>query len=116
MTIKEVSQKYHVTEATLRYYEKEKVLFPVTRKNGIRNYEETNLNNLEFVLCMRKAGMSMERLKKYILLFDEEHSEQKRRDILEEQREELLKKIEELTESLKILNYKIEKYENLLHT
>ena len=114
MTIKEVSQKYGVTEATLRYYEKEKILFPIERKNGIRYYQEENLNNIEFVLCMRASGMSIERLKKYIALFEEKGSAKKRKEILEEQKEDLVQQMKDLEEYLKILNQKLEYYEKLL--
>lgn len=114
MTIKEVSEKYQISEATLRYYEKEKILFPVERKNGIRDYKEENLSNLEFVLCMRASGMSIDRLKKYIALFDEKNSERKRKQILEEQREDLIRQMKELESSLKILDKKLDYYEKLL--
>ena len=53
MTIKEVSEKYQIPEATLRYYENEGILLPVNRKNGRRDYTEENLKNIEFVQCMR---------------------------------------------------------------
>lgn len=114
MTIKEVSTTYHVSESTLRYYEKEGLLFKVPKKGKNREYEEKNIKNLEFVLCMRKSGMSMERLKKYIKLFEIPKSEKQRKEILEEQKEELITKINELQESLNLLNYKIENYEELL--
>ena len=65
MTIKEVSEKYGVEASTLRYYEKEGILSLVPKVNGVRNYTEANLQNIEFVLCMRKAGMNIERLKIY---------------------------------------------------
>ncbi len=40
MTIKQVSEKYSISEDTLRYYEKAGLILPVTRKNGIRDYSE----------------------------------------------------------------------------
>lgn len=38
MTIKQVSEKYGISQDTLRYYEKVGIIRPVTRKNGIRQY------------------------------------------------------------------------------
>jgi len=114
MTIKEVSETYNIKESTLRYYEQEGVLFEVPKIGKNRNYEEKNLKNIEFVLCMRKSGMSMERLKKYMKLFDIPNSEKERKEILEEQKEELQTKMKELESSLNLLNKKLENYEEVL--
>lgn len=41
MTIKEVSEKYDITQDTLRYYERIGMIPKVTRtKGGIRNYTD----------------------------------------------------------------------------
>ncbi len=114
MTIKEVSEKYHISEATLRYYEKEGIILPIERKNGVRNYTEENFSNIEFVVCMRNAGMSMERLKRYISLFRIPNSEIERKQILEEQRREITSKMNDLQKSLDKLNYKIDNYEKVI--
>lgn len=88
MTIKEVSEKYSIPEDKLRYYEKMGVIRPVTRKNGIRQYGEQEINNIEFVLCMRSAGLPIKILAEYIKLFDEgEATRDKRLEILKTQRE-----------------------------
>lgn len=40
MTIKEVSEKYHITQDTLRYYERVGMIPEVTRTSGgIRDYQ-----------------------------------------------------------------------------
>ena len=114
LTIKEVSEKYQIPEATLRSYENEGILLPVNRKNGRRDYTEENLKNIEFVQCMRNAGMSIERLKRYISLTTGKNTERERKEILEEQRSEIQTKMKLLEESLERLNYKIHNYEKLL--
>lgn len=114
MTIKEVSNRYHISEATLRYYEQEGLIFGIKRKNGIRDYTEENFPNIEFVLCMRNAGMSMERLKKYIELLNVPNSEQKRKEILKLQRKEIKEQIDLLMDTLEKLDYKIENYEKIM--
>ena len=41
MTIKEVAEKYHISQDTLRYYERVKMIPEVTRTSGgIRDYQE----------------------------------------------------------------------------
>ena len=61
MTIKEVSEKYGLSQDTLRYYEKIGVIPPVTRTaGGIRNYTEQDIGWVENAVCMRNAGLPVE--------------------------------------------------------
>lgn len=70
MTIKEVSEKYDITQDTIRYYEKIGLLPPVSRtKSGIRNFNKQSCKWLEFIKCMRSSGMPIESLIKYMNLF-----------------------------------------------
>lgn len=70
MTIKEVSEKYDITQDTIRYYEKIGLQPPVSRtKSGIRNFNEQSCKWLEFIKCMRSSGMPIELLIKYMNLF-----------------------------------------------
>ncbi len=113
MTIKEVSEKYNISQDTLRYYEKEGIILPVTRKNGIRNYGEKELGNIEFIICMRNAGLSVEVLKEYLKLFEQgKDTEKERRQLLINEREKLKKKISDMNAALERLNYKIDVYYN----
>lgn len=115
MTISEVSKKYNITADTIRYYEKEGLLPKVPRdKNGVRDFDENSCNWIEFIRCMRNAGLEIETLKKYVELFRQGTKTVKERKILlEEQREKLLKKQEDIKATLDRLNYKIEKYEEI---
>lgn len=70
MTIKEVSEKYDITQDTIRYYEKIGLQPPVPRtKSEIRNFNEQSCKWLEFIKCMRSSGMPIELLIKYMNLF-----------------------------------------------
>lgn len=111
MTIKEVSEKYGISQDTLRYYEKVGIIRPVTRKNGIRQYGEQELANIEFVICMRNAGLSIDVLIKYIKLFEQgDETASARRQLLIDEREKLIEKIKEMNKALERLNYKIDVY------
>ena len=60
MTIKEVSEKYQITQDTLRYYERIGMIPAVPRTSGgIRNYGEADLGWIELALCMRNARASV---------------------------------------------------------
>ncbi len=113
MTIKEVSEKFNISQDTLRYYEKEGIILPVSRKNGIRNYGEKEISNIEFILCMRNAGLSVEVLKEYLKLFEQgTNTEKERRQLLINERDKLKKKILDMNIALERLNYKIDFYYN----
>ena len=115
MTISEVSRKYNITADTIRYYEKDGLIPAVPRdKNGIRHFDENSCGWIEFIKCMRSAGLEIETLKRYVSLFRQGTKTVKERKILlEEQREKLLKKQEDIKATLDRLNYKIEKYEEI---
>ncbi|HBD06508.1 MAG TPA: MerR family transcriptional regulator [Firmicutes bacterium] len=111
MTIKEVSEKYNISQDTLRYYEKVGIIRPVKRKNGIRQYGEQELANIEFIVCMRSAGLPINVLIEYIKLFDQgEETEAARRQLLIDERDKLKEKIAEMNAALERLNYKIDVY------
>ncbi|MCI8760684.1 MAG: MerR family transcriptional regulator [Clostridia bacterium] len=116
MQIAEVSQKYGLTKDTLRYYEKEGLIGPIKKgENGIRNYEENDLKRIEFVKCMRGAGVEITFLKRYMQLYDEgDNTVEERRNILLEQRRILKEKLDSMQEAYQKLNYKIDLYDKQL--
>ena len=70
MTIAQVSKKYDISADTLRYYERIGLLQNIARTSGgIRDYSENDCNWVEYVKCMRSAGVSIETLIEYITLF-----------------------------------------------
>ncbi|ACI19116.1 MerR family transcriptional regulator [Dictyoglomus thermophilum] len=113
MRIKEVCEKYGLTPDTLRFYEKIGLLPRVRRdKNGIRDYSEEDCRWIEFIKCMRSAGIEIEALVRYVKLFQEgDATLEERKQILIEQRDKLQAKIEEMQKALERLNYKIQVYE-----
>ena len=61
MKIMEVSEQYGISSDTLRYYERIGLIPPVNRnESGIRDYNELNLRWVEFVKCMRRAGLPVD--------------------------------------------------------
>lgn len=116
MTIAEVSKKYDITPNTLRYYEKIGLLTNIPRNaTGIRNYDENSCKRIEFVKCMRSAGVEIEVLIKYMTLFETGKSTvETRKKLLEEQREKLKKKQNNINQTLERLNYKIKLYNEII--
>ena len=91
MTIAQVSQKYGVSADTLRYYERIGLLPPVGRtKSGIRDYTEEDCNWVNFIKCMRSAGLPVETLIEYVGLFGQgDETIPARKELLMEQRRQL---------------------------
>lgn len=87
MTIKEVSQKYNISQDTLRYYERVGLIPTVARTSGgIRNYTENDLGWVENAICMRNAGVPIEALIEYVKLYQEgDETFEARRQLLQEQ-------------------------------
>lgn len=72
MNIAQVAKQFGLTAATLRYYERVGLIPPVKRKDsGIRDYDEEDIKWIEFIKCMRNAGLSIEALIEYTTLFTE---------------------------------------------
>ncbi len=113
MTISEVSKKYGLSVDTLRYYEKAGLIPPVNRKeNGIRDYTETDCGWVEFIKCMREAGLPIEVLTQYIALYAKgNRTLQQRKNLLITERDRLKERIAQMQQTLKRLNYKISVYE-----
>ena len=113
MTIKDVSEKYEISQDTLRYYERVGMIPPVTRTaSGIRDYQESDLGWVELAKCMRSAGLPVEAMIEYVKLTQEgDATIPARLQLLKEQRESLLEQKEKINATLERLNYKIGRYE-----
>ena len=114
MTIAEVSGKYDLTQDTLRYYERIGLIPHVNRnKSGNRDYTEEDCRWVEFIKCMRNAGLPIEALIEYVTLFQQGDSTiGTRKELLNEQRNQLIHRMEDMQKTLERLNYKIESYEH----
>ncbi|WP_099222115.1 MerR family transcriptional regulator [Listeria costaricensis] len=114
MNISEASQKVTMSADTLRYYERIGLIPAVKRtKGGIRNYKQEDLEWIEFVKCMRHAGLSIEVLAEYLTLYKEGASTfETRKQLLIAERNALNERIDELLETREHLNAKIAHYEN----
>lgn len=118
MKIAEVSEQSGLSPDTLRYYERIGLLPPVNRnENGIRDYSDLDVRRVNFVKCMRSAGLTIDVLIEYYgLVRQGDETIGARKEILVKQREELLTRMAEMQKTLDLLNYKISVYENAVLT
>lgn len=118
MTISEVSEKYEISQDTLRYYERIGAIPPVHRtKGGVRDYTEEDTGWIELVKCMRSAGLSVEALVQYVKLAQKgDDTLLERRELLNEQRKQLMEQLEAIRTAKERLDYKISRYDEALAT
>jgi DNA-binding transcriptional MerR regulator len=116
MTIAEVGKKYNLTPDTLRYYERIGLLSNVPRtENGIRNYDDKTCQRVEFIKCMRNAGVEIESLIQYIRLLEKgKNTVRARKQLLEEQKKKLVEKQKNINETVDRLNYKLKLYDEII--
>lgn len=114
MRISEVSEQSGLSVDTLRYYEKIGLLPPVNRTDGgIRDYNELDMRRVDFIKCMRTAGLPVEVLIEYFALVERgDATIEARKTILIEQRTQLMVRMAEMQATLDLLNHKIQVYEN----
>jgi DNA-binding transcriptional MerR regulator len=114
MRISEVSGQSGLSVDTLRYYEKIGLFPPVSRTDGgIREYSELDVKRIDFIKCMRTAGLPIEVLIEYFALVEQgDETIEARKKILQEQRTQLVARMAKLQATLDLLNQKIEGYEN----
>jgi DNA-binding transcriptional MerR regulator len=118
MKIAEVSERYGLSSDTLRYYERVGLLPPLNRnESGIRDYNELDLRRVDFIKCMRSAGLPVEVLIEYVALVQQGDSTiEARKEILKEQRALLAARMEKMQKTLDILDHKLDVYEKAVLT
>lgn len=112
MKISEVAKLTNIPSATLRYYEQIGLLDNVKKNHGIRDYQQEDIDRIHFITCMKKAGFKLEAILEFINLEkDKENGEEKRLDMLLNQKQQLLDDMKEKEKTLEFLNYKINLYQ-----
>ncbi|PPE04576.1 hypothetical protein EELLY_v1c02560 [Entomoplasma ellychniae] len=112
--MKQIADKFGIEEHTLRFYDK-KGLFPFFKRdeNNYRFIYEDKINWIEIVLCLKKSGMSLIKIKEYInLAMEGENTYPKRLKMMLDQEQIVLAKIQELKQQLKFIEYKKSLYKN----
>lgn len=115
-TIKEVAIKTGVSEHTVRYWAKSG-FFPFIKRSesNVRLFEDSDLEWVKIVKCLRLVGMDSKSVKKYIdLCVIGDSTIKERFQIITDTRLKTQEKIKELTEQLSLLEYKENFYVNII--
>ena len=112
-TVGEMAKQLGVTASTLRYYDKEGLLPFVERSSGgIRMFRESDVNWLRIINCLKRAGMSIRDIRRYIeMAMQGDSTIDARLELFEHQRDVLREQLEELEHTLRVVEYKCWFYE-----
>ena len=118
MTVKDVCEEFGITADTLRYYERVGAIPKVARtKGGIREYDAEAIGWVRNVVCLRKAGVSVEAIAEYVRLFEMgDETLKDRLELLIGERNGLKTQLDELTAAVELLDWKISRYREAVKT
>ncbi len=81
LTFKEMCARFDVTPRTLRYYEYIELLFP-EREGRSRFYRSSDIARMTLILRGRRWGFSLEEIRQWLLIYDEQGTESQYREFL----------------------------------
>ena len=112
-TVGEIAKRLEIPASTLRYYDKEGLLPFVERSSGgIRMFQDSDVEWLQVIHCMKKAGMSLKDIRQYIeLALQGDDTIDTRLMMFRHQRDVLMAQIEEMRRTLETVEYKCWFYE-----
>lgn len=117
-SVSEASEVAGVSGHTLRYYERAGLLAPVARgENGHRRYSQDDLDWVRFLTLLRATGMPIAQMRRYMeLVRAGTGNEAERLELFEQHREDMLARIDVLTNNLGAIERKIVVYSGFQNT
>lgn len=114
LKIDAVAKQFNISTATIRYYEREGLLGPVKRVNGIRQFESTDLDRIDFILCVKECGMTLGQIKHFLAIYQKgDDTIGERLTILQDQLVQSEEKVKQLKRSMQHLKNKIKDVKQL---
>ncbi len=112
LTISAAAEASGLTVDTLRYYEKEGLTLqpPERSSSGQRRYAEGDVRWLGTLVMLRKTGMPIRDIRRFVDLYRVEGSEPDRLAILEAHREHVRDQLREVQTHLEAIDRKIDFY------
>ncbi|MCI6271753.1 MAG: MerR family transcriptional regulator [Erysipelotrichaceae bacterium] len=116
-SMKEACKLTNLTYEKLKFYCNEGLILNVKRdSNNYRIFDESDIEWINGITCLKNCGMSLKEIKEYIkLCFDGEKTINKRKEILKLKKIELEKKIEEINNSIMYIDKKNKYYDDVLN-
>ena len=115
-SMKQTCQKVGMTYEALKFYCNQGLVPNVKRdKNNYRVFDERDIEWIKGLICLKRCGMSLEDMKRYLALcLRGESTIPERKEILKQQRDFLVKKMEHLQEDIAYIDWKQSYYDDVL--
>lgn len=115
-TMKEVCRETNMTYETLKFYCNQGLVPNVKRdKNNHRIFDEYDLEWIKSLTCLKKCHMSLAEMKEYLAMcLEGEKSIPRRKLMLAEKKQQLLKEIKTLEEGSAYIDWKQNFYDDVL--
>ena len=115
-SMKETCKQVGMSYETLKFYCNEGLIPNVKRdKNNYRIFDDNNINWIKSLSCLKKCGMSLDEMRKYLnLCLQGKSSIPERKAMLDEKRKVLELKIKEIEDSLSFIEWKQNFYNDIL--
>lgn len=115
-TIGQVSEMFAIPVSTLRYYDKEGLFPNLKRVGGIRQFGDDELELLRIIECLKKTGLEIKDIKKFVAMVQEgPASYAARKELFEARRAQAEEEIARLQKALAMVKFKCWYYETALH-
>ena len=115
-SMKQTCKKVGMTYEALKFYCNQGLVPNVKRdKNNYRVFDERDIEWIKGLTCLKRCGMSLEDMKSYMALCLRGKSTiRERQELLKEQRDLLVKKMEHLQEDIAYIDWKQSYYDDVL--
>lgn len=114
-TIGQVSKLFDLPVSTLRYYDKQGLFPGMVRESGIRKFSDTELEALRVIECLKKSGLEIKDIRKFMGWCTEGASTySQRKELFEKQRKTVEAEIKHLKRVLDMLRFKCWYYEQAI--
>ncbi len=114
-TIGQISEMFNIPVSTLRYYDKEGLFPNMKRESNIRKFDDSEIETLRIIECLKKSGMEIKDIRRYMELCSRGSSTYaERKALFEKQRESVEGEIARLEKTLNMLKFKCWYYDQAI--
>ena len=114
-TIGQVAEMFHLPISTLRYYDKEGLFPNLERKGNIRQFGDTELEEIRIIECLKKSGLEIKDIKQFFKWVSEGSSTYaNRKELFELRKAAVEEEINALEKTLAMLKFKCWYYEKAI--
>ncbi|TQQ84767.1 MerR family transcriptional regulator [Peptacetobacter hominis] len=114
-TIGQISEMFNIPISTLRYYDKQGLFPHMERESGIRKFTENEIEAIRVINCLKKSGLEIKDIKKFMdLCLEGPKSYSKRLELFKNQKEIVEEEIKHMNKVLDMIKFKCWYYEQAI--